>query len=519
MYTARGRALNRGLLMNRSRCVMLLLGSSCFAVLLLGLGHWSVWSRRACDARVAAATVAGAAATALLIEPPPPSNTNALEAQVRRLTAQVAYLTDTKLVGGGGGGGGRVVHAFPGAVGDAAVAGSDVVVPDAAAAAVVVVISTDPLAPPPPPPAAVVSNNAVIEPAPVSPIGARALLVICYNRPDYLTRTLNAVLERLPSHNRPHIFVSQDGADAGVSSAIAEGAAAFARVAPDIPFLVWRHPTTALRGRDIPGWATSYYALAQHFGWALEKIFATGFARAIILEDDVEVAVDFFDYMTAMEVLADADPRVLAVSAYNDIGQAAFVADARQVYRTDFFPGLGWMIGRRAWEEVGPKWPDGFWDDWLRDPKQRAGRHFLRPEVSRTLTFGAKGVSGGQFSVFLSNIELNSVKVDWAGEDVRYLTEPAWDAAMTAAIKGARRANTLEDFANAECGGGAATATATAAVSFPYSDQGEFIQIANRLGFIGDEKAGVQRTAYKGVVTFKHKGCRKLLLDLTGLLV
>ena len=50
--------------------------------------------------------------------------------------------------------------------------------------------------------------------------------------------------------------------------------------------------------------------------------------------------------------------------------------------RSDFFPGLGWMLNARAWrEDLGKKWPDSFWDDWLREPEQRRGRQVLRPEV------------------------------------------------------------------------------------------------------------------------------------------
>lgn len=45
----------------------------------------------------------------------------------------------------------------------------------------------------------------------------------------------------------------------------------------------------------------------------------------------------------------------------------------------------------QAWHELGPKWPKGFWDDWLREPAQRKGRAFVRPEVSRTYTFGQQG--------------------------------------------------------------------------------------------------------------------------------
>jgi alpha-1,3-mannosyl-glycoprotein beta-1,2-N-acetylglucosaminyltransferase len=505
MYTSRARnPVSRS---STRHCATLLLGVSICAVGLLGLGHWAVWTRRACDLRVAAAASAAGAADRIIgsggtVVAPVAGDVAALDAEVRRLKAQVAYLTgdaNGARSGAESAGGGRVFHAPPG--------GGDVVVRKEK--------GDDPLAPPQSGGNAVSAKAQALESAPKLAVGARALLVICYNRPDYLRRTLDAVRTRLPAHNRPHIFISQDGSDAGVSSVISDASAAFARDAPDVPVTTLRHPNGNLRGRDIPSWATSYYALAQHFGWALTKIFDLGYARAIILEDDIEIAIDFFDFLTAMEPIADSDPRVLAVSAYNDLGQPNLVSDARQVYRSDFFPGLGWMIGRHAWEELGPKWPDGFWDDWLREPAQRKGRHFLRPEVSRTLTFGEKGVSGGQFSTFLSSIQLNEQAIDWAQEDTSYLSEPVWDASMSDALSKARAAESLDAFVAAECEASApSTAAATApsrSVSWPYTNHEEFRGIARRFGFLDDEKAGVPRTAYKGVVTFKHQGCRKLV--------
>lgn len=67
------------------------------------------------------------------------------------------------------------------------------------------------------------------------------------------------------------------------------------------------------------------------------------------------------------------------------------------MFRSDFFPGLGWMITKKMWAELGPKWPNGYWDDWLREPQQRKGRATLHPEVSRTYTYGEQGVSQSQF--------------------------------------------------------------------------------------------------------------------------
>jgi alpha-1,3-mannosyl-glycoprotein beta-1,2-N-acetylglucosaminyltransferase len=73
------------------------------------------------------------------------------------------------------------------------------------------------------------------------------------------------------------------------------------------------------------------------------------------------------------------------------------------------------MMSRALWTELKPKWPAGFWDDWLREPEQRRGRACIRPEMNRVFTFGAEGgASGGQFyHEYLATIQLNSVAVDW----------------------------------------------------------------------------------------------------------
>lgn len=46
-----------------------------------------------------------------------------------------------------------------------------------------------------------------------------------------------------------------------------------------------------------------------------------------ILEDDLEIAPDFFSYFRAMEDVILKDDTIMAASAYNDIGQGRFVAD------------------------------------------------------------------------------------------------------------------------------------------------------------------------------------------------
>ena len=188
------------------------------------------------------------------------------------------------------------------------------------------------------------------------------------------------------------------------------------RSAPDVPFTHLRHAQNAANAAR--GAMSGYYALAQHFGWALAQLFVErGHPRVIILEDDLAIAGDFFDYFSAVEPLLDEDTSLLAASAWNDLGQAAFIdaAAPAAVHRSDFFGGLGWMMSRHVWEELGPKWPDSFWDDWLREPAQRRGRAFLRPGISRSATFGVQGVSHAQFfEQYLGSVVLSSAAVDWA---------------------------------------------------------------------------------------------------------
>lgn len=390
-----------------------------------------------------------------------------------------------------------------------------------------------------------------LEPAPADPRQARALLVICYNRPDYLRRTLTSVLERLPAYNRPHVYISQDGAVPGVTAVINEMKAAFAARAPDIPFTHLQH--TQDLSNAARQWG-GYYALAQHFGWALGQVLgAPGggdngsgrhpHPRAIILEDDLDVAPDFFDYFSAVEPLLDEDRTLLAASAWSDLGQAAYTspdappavaaAGAARVHRSDFFPGLGWMLTRHAWEELGPKWPAGFWDDWLREPAQRSGRAFLRPEISRSYTFGQEGVSQAQFfAQYLGNIRLNDRKVDWAAADLRYLAPTAYDAALRTAVAAARSVS-YGEVVSVSCKPKAAVVDAATvaavqpfggldgaddfeAVKATYSGfdgPGGYSQLAKMFGFIDDVKANVPRAAYHGVTTVIHNGCRKFLVD------
>ena len=105
------------------------------------------------------------------------------------------------------------------------------------------------------------------------------------------------------------------------------------------------------------------------------------FQRVIILEEDLHISPDFFTYFQAMAPILDTDSSLLAVSAFHDNGFTGRVLDSSRVVRSDFFPGLGWMLNRNVYQQL-PKWPAGYWDDWIREPAQRKKRHLVVMESS-----------------------------------------------------------------------------------------------------------------------------------------
>jgi len=350
------------------------------------------------------------------------------------------------------------------------------------------------------------------------------LLIFTCKRDGYLRETLTDIQKIIPkdcSIGCP-IIISQDGNEQAVIRVIQEFQATFASLG--IPVIRLEHKSALRRGK-----LNSYQALAIHYGWALGLVFdgaasavdhAVPPQRVIILEEDLHTAEDFFDYFAAMTPILESDRTLLAVSAFNDNGFASHVKDPSRVLRSDFFPGLGWMMTRRLWdEELRHKWPSGYWDDWLREPSQRQDRHILRPEISRTFHFGVKdGASGNQFGNRLGRILLNPTPFKWKNItknlshelEVNYynsiylnMIEAAQPvSSVSAALEKARETD----------------------VRLEYRTLQEFQHLARQLELMDDEKAGIPRTAYKGVVETRPHGEYILFLippfqDLTNVLL
>ncbi|XP_071922047.1 alpha-1,3-mannosyl-glycoprotein 2-beta-N-acetylglucosaminyltransferase-like [Coffea arabica] len=324
-----------------------------------------------------------------------------------------------------------------------------------------------------------------------------AVVVMACNRADYLERTIKSILKYQKSvASKFPLFISQDGSDPNVKNrALSYDQLTYMQHLDYEPV----HP-------DRPGELIAYYKIARHYKWALDQLFYKhNFSRVIILEDDMEIAPDFFAYFEAGAMLLDSDKSIMAISSWNDNGQKQFVQDPYALYRSDFFPGLGWMLSISTWDELSPKWPKAYWDDWLRQKENHKGRQFVRPEVCRTYNFGEHGSSLGQFfKQYLKPIKLNDVQVDWKSMDLSYLTEDKYVKHFAELVKNAKPVYGADAVLKAY--------NIDGDVRIQYRDQMDFEFIARQFGIFEEWKDGIPRASYKGVVVFRYQTPRRVFL-------
>uniref|UniRef100_A0A7N0T9I1 Alpha-1,3-mannosyl-glycoprotein 2-beta-N-acetylglucosaminyltransferase n=1 Tax=Kalanchoe fedtschenkoi TaxID=63787 RepID=A0A7N0T9I1_KALFE len=329
-----------------------------------------------------------------------------------------------------------------------------------------------------------------------------AVVIMACNRADYLERTIKSVLKYQKSvASKYPVFVSQDGTNPSVK-----------RMALSYDQLTYmQHLDYEPVHTERPGELIAYYKIARHYKWALDELFNKHkFNRVIILEDDMEIALDFFDYFEAAADLLDKDKSIMAVSSWNDNGQKQFVSDPYSLYRSDFFPGLGWMLTKSTWDELSPKWPKAYWDDWLRLKENHQGRQFIRPEVCRTYNFGEHGSSLGQFfKQYLEPIKLNDIKVDWKSMNLTYLMEDNYKSYFAELLKAAKPVSATDAILK--------TRNIAGDVRIQYNDQPDFEYIADQFGVFTEWKDGIPRTAYKGVVVFRYNSRRIFLVGPNSL--
>lgn len=119
------------------------------------------------------------------------------------------------------------------------------------------------------------------------------------------------------------------------------------------------------------------------------------------------------------------------------------------------------------------------------------------------MTFGEEGTSAGQFyKEHLSRIKLNDHLVDWAAEDLSVLTSSsAYDEYLKRSLRGATP--TTKDEIDKR-------ATPGDSFRIQYNEH-DYASIAMKFGLMKDEKEGIRRTSYRGVIPFTWQGARVYL--------
>ncbi|CAM9837029.1 unnamed protein product, partial [Laminaria digitata] len=190
------------------------------------------------------------------------------------------------------------------------------------------------------------------------------VLLTC-NREALLRKTIES-LRAVRGMDMSNVMVLQDGADPPVADLVRKEGL----------YLKQNTHTPGLRGG---GGAAK---IAKHYKFALDHVFQRApEAPVIIVEDDLLFSPDFLEYLEANAPILERDPTTLVLSAWNDNGYRERVWDKTELQRTLFFPGLGWLLTRKLYEEIIPRWPTEHWDHWLRDERQHKGRECVFPEV------------------------------------------------------------------------------------------------------------------------------------------
>jgi len=159
------------------------------------------------------------------------------------------------------------------------------------------------------------------------------------------------------------------------------------------------------------------------------------------------------------------------------------------------------MLTKDLWIEYQAKWPKAFWDDWIREPEQRRERACIRPEISRTKTFGKIGVSNGLFyEKHLKFIKLNEKFVPFTKHDLSYLLKENYDVDFLKEVYGTPSVSAAQVFRQ-EFGD-------SKALRVTYNSRESFKKLAKSFGLMDDFKSGVPRTGYRGIVSFMYKGKR-----------
>ncbi|KAL8228914.1 hypothetical protein R6Q57_013814 [Mikania cordata] len=276
-----------------------------------------------------------------------------------------------------------------------------------------------------------------------------AVVIMACNRADYLERNIKSILKYHSSVALKFpIFVSQDGSNADVRTK-----------AMDYDQLTYmQHLDHEPVITERPGELIAYYKIARHYKWALDQLFYKhSFNRVIILEE--------FEYKM-----------LIIVSHWMQMIWRSLL-----IFLTTLRLEHIYLI------KISQSWPS------------LHGMTMGKNNLCMIL-----GSSLGQFfQQYLKPIKLNNVQVS-NNLDFQYLM---WDKFLRHFADLLKNAKPL--FGNDLV---LKTNNVIGDVRIHYTDQSHFKNIARQFGIFEEWKDGIPRTAYKGVVVFRHQTFKRVFL-------
>ncbi|KAL1504362.1 hypothetical protein AB1Y20_010768 [Prymnesium parvum] len=255
-----------------------------------------------------------------------------------------------------------------------------------------------------------------------------ALVVMTHARADMLRRSLEQ-LQGMALRDRFTVYVSDDGGNQKVREVAA--ATGFVREVLTYP----PRPPGSLFASSGLG------KIAAHFHAALDAVLVErNHSHVVMVEDDLLLSPDFLRLFWQSAWLLEQDPSLWCVSAWNDQSFPHTATDARQLLRTDYFPGLGWMIRAATWHELRQRWPRApttGWDHWMRLSATSRGRECVVPRINRSRHANAHGTNVRDNRPF-ERFSFERHGVDDFG-DLAYLLRDRYETGVEQSIRRAQR--------------------------------------------------------------------------------
>ncbi|XP_063384081.1 alpha-1,3-mannosyl-glycoprotein 2-beta-N-acetylglucosaminyltransferase-like [Cydia fagiglandana] len=331
------------------------------------------------------------------------------------------------------------------------------------------------------------------------------VMMMTCDRTYYLKRCLESLVRYRPDSSIYPIIVSQDCCHEETLQIIKS----FADIDPTITFIEQPADQSDILGHNAAAHLKGYYKIARRYRFALNHVFRTLQHKAVIvLEDNLDISPDFYEYFRGTYPLLYQDPTIWCVSAWNDNCKKDLVdiKETELLHRTDFFPGLGWMVLSKTWEELELNWPEAYLiDDWLRVPAISRGRVCIRPEISRTFKFGRVGVSNPYlFDRHLRHMVVNKDFIPFTKYNLSYLLKKNEHMFFSFVYS-------LPEATDEEVMAGTLNSSLKF-IQVPFTNINNFRKSAAMFGLMDDLRHGVPRTGLRGVVQCFIKGRRVFLV-------